>query len=327
MSRLKAQVEALGNYASKLTKQPDFDMFWEKTLEITRKQPLNLTKTKVTYPNPNIDVYNVTYNGFDETVIHGIFIVPKIEKGESVPCLINYHGYEGNKGHVSKFMHWVSMGVAVLSIDCRNQNGDTGDARAYTCGASEGVVAMGLLDPNEYYYRAVYMDCVKAIDFAAAQPEITKDNIILHGASQGGALGVAVSALDSRPCLALVDVPSNSNIESRVEGETGSYRKIADYLRHHPLAVDTVYKTLSYFDTMNLADKIKCEVIASVALKDRTCPAQQFYATYNRIKSKKNIYIYPFNGHEGGGSEHVEVKLKHLKKKLDAMNVTENNNC
>jgi cephalosporin-C deacetylase len=62
-----------------------------------------------------------------------------------------------------------------------------------------------------------------------------------------------------------------------------------------------------------MAERITCKVLASVALKDETCPAEMYFATYNRIAGEKDIKIYPFNGHEGGGAVQTEAKLTFLK--------------
>jgi cephalosporin-C deacetylase len=177
----------------------------------------------------------------------------------------------------------------------------------------------GLLDKSEYSYRAVFMDCLKAIDFAWDQEEVDKSRIIIEGVSQGGGIGLVLCALDKRPWLAMLDVPSYSNLEAKVEGLHGSHAAIADYLRIYPDEIDRVYTTLSYFDTMNFADKIRCRILASVGLKDNICPAQLFFATYNRINSPKEIRLYPFAGHEGGGRVHNEVKMRFLRNNLKAV--------
>jgi len=204
--------------------------------------------------------------------------------------------------------------VAVLSVDCRAQRGKTGNAAAYTTGMFVNVASLGVLDKNEYYFRAVYMDCLKAIDFAESCDCVDAERIILHGGSQGGALGMAVACLDDRARLALVNVPSNSNLEARVEGEHGAFAAVTEFLRKYPDETERVYETLSYFDTMNMADKIKCPVYASVALNDDVCPPKMYFASYNRIQSEKHIEIYPFNRHEGGGAVHIGKSLLFLRK-------------
>ena len=99
----------------------------------------------------------------------------------------------------------------------------------------------------------------------------------------------------------------------RVEGEYGSFGAAAAYLRRFPKHTDTAFGTLSYFDTMNLASRITCPVLCSVSLKDKTCPAECFFATYNRIESDKQIEIYPFCGHENAYSIQMEKKLVFLR--------------
>ncbi|MCA0756846.1 acetylxylan esterase [Paenibacillus sp. N4] len=302
----------LYGYLPELTKKDDFEEFWIRTIRQAKEVPLNPERVEVEYPSKHVKVYAISYNGMDDTRIHGWYIVPAFLKKEKYPCLIHYHGFNGSRGEPSGFMHWVMMGMAVLSVDCRDQGGRTGNHAAYTHGFMRSVASKGVHDKHEYYYRYAYMDSLKAIDFACAQDETDSDKMIIEGGSQGGALGMAVAALDNRPALAMVDVPSNSNLVARVEGNHGAYASVAEYLKRHPEQTDLVMDNLSYFDTMNMADKISCPVLASVALKDEVCPAQMYFATYNRIPGEKQIYIYPFNGHEGGGSRHTEVKLSYL---------------
>lgn len=316
MGYIEENTKELFNYLPPLTSRDDFDDFWEDTLQQNRSIPLNPTRERYDYPSPYVDVYSITYQGFDETRIHGWYIVPKFTSDKKLPCLIHYHGYTGNRGTPANFMHWITMGIAVLSVDCRDQSGETGNSARYTSGSTQSSISKGLLDKNEYYFRAVYMDCVKAVDFACRQPEVDTERIIIEGGSQGGALGMAVCALSDRPYLAMVDVPSNSNLNKRVAGAHGSFASVTKYLGLYPHRTDQVLETLSYFDTMNMAHKIKCKVLASVGLMDNVCPAKMYFATYNRITAPKEIRIYPFNGHEGGGAVHLEEKMRFLRNNL-----------
>jgi cephalosporin-C deacetylase len=313
MSFLDNKIRELYSYLPPLTKRPDFDEFWRDTIAHTKAVPLKAEVIPYDYPSQYVKVYEIQYNGFDDTRIHGWYMVPAFIRKEKYPCLINYHGFTGNRGMPAEFMAWIMMGMAVISVDCREQSGKTGNSAVYTAGMTANVACKGVLDKNEYYYRAVYMDCIKVLDFANSRPEVDADRLVIHGASQGGALGMAVCSLDSRPWLAMVDVPSCSNIEARIEGEHGSFASITEYLKKHPYHLEKVYETLSYFDTMNMADKIRCRILASVALKDNVCPAKCYFASYNRITAPKDIKIYPFNGHEGGHEVHMEEKLRYLK--------------
>lgn len=315
MGYLEEQIKALEQYLPPLTKRDDFELFWEETIKQAKSVPLNAELKDVDYPSPYVTVYELTYYGFDDTKIYGWYIVPKFTGKDKFPCLINYHGFTGDRGKPHDFMHWVMMGMAVISVDCREQGGKTGNCARYTSGNGlvSNVTSKGILDKNEYYYRAVYMDCLKAIDFAETRPEINMDKLVIKGCSQGGALGMAICALDSRPKVALLNVPSNSNLEARVEGRHGSFTSVTDYLKKFPEQLEKAYETLSYFDTMNMADKITAKVYASVGLRDTTCPAKCYYASYNRITSPKHIDVYPFNEHDGAGPVQEEKELRYLK--------------
>jgi len=73
---------------------------------------------------------------------------------------------------------------------------------------------------------------------------------------------------------------------------------------------ETVMRSLSYCDCMNLAPWIKCRTIVSNSLWDDVCPPSTIYATYNHIASAdKQIEIYPFHKHELP-YEHYEIKYR-----------------
>lgn len=312
MSYLQQTTQELYRYLPPLTRKDDFDDFWRETIEGAKKTPLAAKRLRVDYPIRQAVVYEIQYNGMDGTPIHGWMIVPKFGGDGLLPCLIRYHGLNGSRSEPSSFMHWVLMGFVVIAVDCRDQGGRTGNRASYSSGFSMNVASKGVHNRYEYYYRHVYVDCLKSIDFACEQPEVDCSRIVVEGGSQGGGLTMAVAALDDRPVLALADVPSNSNLTQRVEGQHGAFASVAEYIKKHPDELDLVLDNLSYFDTMNMADRITCRVFASVALKDDTCPPQMYFATYNRIAGEKDIAIYPFNGHEGGGVGHTERKIAYV---------------
>ncbi len=55
--------------------------------------------------------------------------------------------------------------------------------------------------------------------------------------------------------------------------------------------------TFSYFDTMNMVDRITCPVVMSVGLQDRVCPPSTSFASFNRITSPKEYRVYIDAGH------------------------------
>src|SRR5262249_37877246 len=60
-----------------------------------------------------------------------------------------------------------------------------------------------------------------------------------------------------------------------------------------------IWTKLGYIDCQHLAKRIKAEVLMGVGLMDQICPPSTQFAAYNKIRSKKNLVIYPDYAHEG----------------------------
>ena len=55
---------------------------------------------------------------------------------------------------------------------------------------------------------------------------------------------------------------------------------------------------LGYIDVQHLASRIKADVLMGTALMDQICPPSTQFAAYNKIRSKKEMILYPDFGHE-----------------------------
>ncbi len=300
-------LEELVVYDPPMTKEPDFDAFWQATLAESVATPLNAQVTQIDYPAIGAKVYEVFYDGWRGARISGWYLLP--DRPGPFPTLVQYHGYSGSKGEVYSYLMWALQGYAVLAVDVRGQSGNSNDPGQYTGGHVSGWMTQGILDPQEYYYRGVYMDCVRAIDFVCSRPEVDAQRIGIMGVSQGGGLTLAVAALDQRPILAMPEVPYLCHYRRALEiAMRMPYLEIANYMRRWPKREPQVWRTLSYFDNLNLADRITCPVLMTVGLQDDICPPSTVYAVYNKIKAPKQIEVYPYHNHECVEA-HWETKL------------------
>ena len=132
MDFLKKRIAELESYLPELTKRPDFDEFWAKTLKQTHAVPLEAKVEKIDYPIAAVDVYDISYCGFDETRIHGWLIVPAVLLKKKYPAMVQYHGFTGSRGAPSDHVAFAMLGCAVLAIDCREQGGVTGNCAHYS---------------------------------------------------------------------------------------------------------------------------------------------------------------------------------------------------
>ncbi len=290
-------LDELRTYRPPLTRQIDFDDFWHETLAESARQPLNPVLEPVDYPVPEIQAFDVRYDGWQGASIAAWYLRPA--GNESFPALVFYHGYQNSKIGIYTYLPWVLQGYAVLAVDVRGQPGGSVDNASYSTGHAKGWLTKGILDEREYYYRGVYVDSVRALDVLATLEEVDMDRVGLTGFSQGGGLSLAVAALDARPALTMPGMPFLCHFDRPLEiSKAYPYWEFADYLRHHPGRSRRVFCTLSYFDNLNLADRIQCPALFNVGLIDEICPPSTVFAVYNRLNVSKNIAVFPYHAHE-----------------------------
>ena len=316
MDLVDEQLRGLEKTNPPLTKRPDHGAFWEATMKLVASVPLLVRREPVEYPLTGLSVSEVTYDGLDGTPVKGWFILPNPVPTGRLPAVVRYHGHGWHRGFPSHHAAWAAMGFAVLAVDTRLQGNDTGTKSGAAFGNCDAGVTLGLLDRDTYYLRHTFTDACRAVGVAREMPEIDPGKVVVEGGSQGGGLSIAVAALVPDVSLCLADVPSYGWMEKRVFGRTGTYSAVAGVLRRHPDWMEKACATLSYFDTMNLADRIRCPVLVSMGLKDPVVPPETVYAMYNRIRSEKRMEAYPFGEHDGGGGFHDELKYAFVKEKL-----------
>jgi cephalosporin-C deacetylase len=305
--------EKLKKYKPPQTKKGDFSKFWEETKEISKSQPLNEEIKKINYIVEDIEANKVFYDGFGGARICGYYLLPRKEKLH--PVILWFHGYGGDKQEINSYLKWIFMGYAVMAIDIRGQNGESIDNKVYPAPSAIGYMTKGIFSKEDYYYRGVYMDCVRAIDFLSTREEIDLTRLCVTGGSQGGGLALATAALDSRTKLVIAEIPYLCHFERAVEWaeevKNMTYLEFAVIIKRYPAREEELFGTLSYFDNLNLADLIKARTVISVALKDLVCPPSTIFAIYNHIKAVKHIEILPYYDHS------FEALIKFSEKKLE----------
>jgi cephalosporin-C deacetylase len=310
----------LQTYCPDREEPADFDAFWKLTIEETQAFPLDARFEKVDYGLVAQETFDVTFNGFGGQPVKGWLILPSQRTGK-LPCVVEYIGYGGGRNFAIDWLLWASAGYAHFVMDTRGQgsswsSGDTPDLYAGGGNAHyPGNMTHGILDPKHYYYRRVFTDAVRAIEAARSHPEIDSAQIAVTGGSQGGGISIAAAALAPFVVAAMPDVPFLCHYRRATEiVDTYPYKEIAEYCHIHRDKLETVFHTLSYFDGVNLATRASAKALFSVALMDQVCPPSTVFAAYNYWTGEKEIKVYPYNGHEGGGSYQTLEKLRFLKK-------------
>ena len=307
-------------YQPARTEQPDFDQFWRQTLDAARSFPLNATFELVDFGLETVDTFDVTFNGYAGQPIKGWFLLPR-QRSPKLPCVVEYIGYGGGRGFPTDWLLWASSGFAHFVMDTRGQGsvwlkGDTADLQPDGSSPHQpGFMTLGVLSPETYYYRRVYTDAVRAVEAALQHPAVDPDRIAATGGSQGGGITIAAAGLEPKIKVAMPDVPFLCHFRRSTEiCDTHPYREIAAFCQTHRDKVDQVFHTLTYFDGMNLAARIKAFCLFSVGLMDNVCPPSTVFAAYNQLPGPKEMRVYTYNYHDGGGNYQTIEKTSYLRK-------------
>ncbi|MFB5761651.1 acetylxylan esterase [Paenibacillus medicaginis] len=303
MNAIDKRINELTKYYPDLTTPADLDAFWERSLQKAYTKPVSAVKTPVPTPYAYMEVFHLTYEGWDDTPLHAWYIRPAFMKEEKLSCVVLFHGYTGGKGYPEQYASWLMLGMAVLAVDVRGQGGETGNRLDSGYGTVKGWVSQGILSKDTCYYKAITIDALKAVEWVSTQPDVDSAKIAVCGASQGGGLALIVSALSRKPSVAVANIPNMCHMDFGILHSTGSLTEAAEFVHRFPEHFDKVLETLSYFDMLNLGCRITIPVMVSVGLKDTICMPETIFAAYNRITSQKRIEIYPFTGHDVGARQ------------------------
>ncbi|MFE2843302.1 acetylxylan esterase [Streptomyces scopuliridis] len=324
MALFDLPLDQLTTYRPDRDEPADFDSFWQRTLDETASRPLDPVYRPYDAALTGVTAYDTEFTGYGGDRVHAWLLIPA-GCPAPMPCVVHYLGYGAGRGLPHDHLVWPAAGRAVLVMDTRGQGaanphsaGATGDPHGAADPQAPGFVTRGILDPGQYYYRRVFTDAVRAVDAAAAHPAVDDRRIVVHGASQGGAIAQAAAAL--RPGLeaAMIDVPFLTHVRRAVDlTDQDPYREVVRFLAAQRVP-ETVFRTLSYFDGLNFAARATIPALYSVALRDTVCPPSTVFAAYHHWAGERELTVYPWNGHEGGAGRQRGVQLRYLRSLVSA---------
>lgn len=307
----------LENYRPDRHEPTDFDEFWERTFTEHGSQDLDFTLEHVETHMSLIDAFEIAWRGFDGHRVVGWLCLPRGAK-EKLPAVVKYTGYSMGRGMSFENVEFALGGYAQFVIDARGQGWNqpssalgSDDPAVRSSGSVPGFMTDGIMDPETYYYRRLFVDAVRLAEAAVGHELVDEGHVFVTGGSQGGALALATAALARHREVKIAgcapEVPFLSNFR-RAVGLTGAnpYQEVVRYLASYPMREEQVFQTLAYFDVMSMAARVEVPGLFSVGLMDEVTPPSTVYAAYNHYAGEKSIEVYRYNGHEGGRGLHTE---------------------
>lgn len=274
----------------------DFEEFWNTAKAELAQVPMDPKMIHIPERSTEkVDVYHVSFQNIKNSRIYGVLTVPK--GAGKFPAILQVPGagirpYGGDIAKAVRGAIVLQIGIHGIPIDLAPE--------VYTnlsAGALNGYWNFNVQDKDLYYYKRVYLGCVRAVDFLVSLPQYDGGNLGIQGGSQGGALSIITAALDPRIKQLVSYFPALSDMTGYLHQRAGGWPHIFAPANQKYYATPAGIETISYYDVVNFARILKTPGFYSWGYNDDTCPPTSFYSAYNQIKAPKEVFVIPETGH------------------------------
>ena len=312
-------LEQLKSYQGINPKPVDFDAFWEAGIAEVQAIDPDVATIASDFQVPFAECLDLFFTGTGGARIHAKVLKPKTSP-QPHPAVLMFHGYSGSAGDWFEKLGYAALGYIVAAMDCRGQGGLSEDSGITRGNTLKGHIIRGLDDaPDRLLYRQIFLDTVQLARVIMHMPDVDETRIGVMGASQGGALALACAALEPRIRRVAAVYPFLCDYRRvwEIDLARHAYEELQEYFRKFdPLHTreQEIFTKLGYIDVQHLCSRIQGEVLLAVGLMDTICPPSTQFAAYNKIKSKKDLVLYPDYGHENlpGLQDHVFQSMAKL---------------
>ncbi|MBL0159197.1 MAG: acetylxylan esterase [Bryobacterales bacterium] len=290
----------------------DFDEFWTAGKAALAKLPIDARVTLLPeYGNSSANCYHVNLQNVGGTNgvsrLYGILCEPKAPG--KYPALLSVPGagvrpYRGLAEMAGRGVITLQIGIHGVPVTMEQSVYDSLGA-----GALSGYNAFGLDNRERYYFRRVYLGCVRANDFLTSHPKWDGVTLAVTGGSQGGALSIVTAALDPRVRGLAAYYPALSDVTGYLNNRAGGwphmFRATEGPMSHR--SADKI-ETSRYYDVVNFARRVKVPGLYTWGFNDETCPPTSMYSAFNVIPGKKKLMLALETGHNTVPEQVVEVE-------------------
>lgn len=279
------------------TEPEDFLRFWNDAKAANDKIPMDakmrLLPERCT---EKVNVYEVSFQNFKRgSRLFGILCVPKAEG--KYPAILRVPGagvrpYNGDVANAEKGVITLEIGIHGIPV--------TMDASVYDnirLASLDGYQNFNLDDRDRYYYKRVYVGCVRAVDYIFSLPLFDGKNVVVMGGSQGGALSIVTAALDSRIKGLVAFYPALADLTGYLHNRAGGWPHLFNQANLEFNNQPRKIETSKYYDVVNFARHLKVPGFYSMGFNDTTCPPTSMFSAYNVIKAPKTLLLVEETGH------------------------------
>lgn len=281
---------------------PDFDEYWNRAKKELAAVAFKPAITRVPDKDTSTGLlFRVELTSVEDTTIACWYYVPRkaFAGGDPAGSVVNKHpaliilpGYGAEEPPLDR----TKEGYITCSVNPRNH----GPSRAFWKSPVEHQV-YNITDPEHYYYRLAFLDCLRAAQFVFSREEVDAKRVATEGGSQGGLLAIAIAGLEPRIACVCSNVPAFSDFpDGMVLGRKGHETVMRDLVMDGATTAVQVRKALTYVDGANMITRVKCPVQINMGDLDPVCPYVCGIVLMNRLPKHvpRDFHIAPNCKHE-----------------------------
>lgn len=304
MSVTAKEIESWSGYLGSTPIPEDFDLFWSHRMAEADSVPLDYEITPSEIPSTATCQYlDLRFRGMGGAAVYAKYVKPRAER--AVPLVLQFHGYPGASRSWFEQSSFAGMGCALLAMDCPGQGGKGTDPGGYAGTTVTGHIVAGLDGPpREMYYVRLHQNIRILCRIVRELEGIDQKRVFVNGASQGGGLGIACTALNpeliNRAAI-LYPFLSDYRMVWELDADQVAYEGLRYYSRWFDpdgARQEEWFAKLGYIDTKNFAHMVRCPVLFGTGLADVICPPITQCAVYNNLHCAKRRYLFEGYGHE-----------------------------
>jgi len=271
----------------------DFDEYWASQKALLAEIPMDAQLDEREAPAGVGALYKFSLANINNERVYGWLALP--EGDGPAPGLITFQAAGVSGIGSGTATSWAQRGF--VSVHMIHHNFDVEipaeEAAALKTGALNGYAYFGRESRDTYYFRKVFLGCVRALDLLTSQERWDGENLVATGSSQGGGLSICLAGLDGRITAIAANVPALCDHTGlQQDRPSGWPRLIPADDPFGPIA-----QVAPYFDAVNFARRFDGDTWMAVGLIDRTCPAMTVYSAFNVLPEPKKMLVFPHMGH------------------------------
>ena len=259
----------------------DFDRFWNNAIAEQSKIPADMIITPLPeFDEPGYNAFRISFANINNTRIHGFMTIPSAPG--KYPMFLSVPGAGPRDTRPVKLeevdnLKAITVVLNVFPFELPTSYDAAEKLLAEHYNGNPSSYYKAEKDYRDFFFYRAIVGINRAVSELATHPKYN-GKMVYWGSSQGGAMGVALTAL-------------NKNIDAMVVNVPDDFRKL--FLRAEYASGDSGYLCYAdYFSAENFARRITVPVLVSAGLIDFDCPPTTISRWFNILPSKDKKIVY-----------------------------------